>query len=359
MQLEPESEQEQELEPEGMAPDYTEIQTFLDQNHTGLSFSEMVEELTTGGWQRLPEILKTQAVRLLFAEIDQNRKELFYLFAIAAISGIFTNFASVFRSGQVAQTGFYVTCLILTTTLLGAFMTASQVAAQFLTLLLRFMAVLIPAFFLAVAYGGGALSSTGFYQTTLFAISGVEWLFLHILLPFVRIYLILSLINEIVGEDLLARMAKLIRRGTGWAMKSLFSLVLGLQAIQGLILPYADHVKTDAVKKMAGLLPGVGKGIDAVAEILMGSGMLIKNGIGTAAFFCLLFLSLAPLFKLTVISLMYQLAAAVLSPVADKRLLNCVDAMASAVGLLLKMAAMTTLMFGISIALVCAATSVR
>ena len=42
-------------------PDYTEIQQFLDQQDTGLSFSGMVEEMTSGGWSRIPQVLLAQA----------------------------------------------------------------------------------------------------------------------------------------------------------------------------------------------------------------------------------------------------------------------------------------------------------
>lgn len=343
----------------GFSPDYTDIQQFLDQQDTGLSFSEMVEELIAGGWSRIPQTLSAQAGQLLFSEIRRNKNELFFLFAVAIFSGIFANFSKAFRGGYVAQTSFYVTCLLLTATLLGAFAAAARITEQLLSTLLGFMKVLIPAFFLSVAYGGNTLASTGFYQTTLMAIGGVEWMFLKVLLPFVRIYLVFSLVNGVVGEDFLSRLAKLVKQGAGWGMKTLYSAVLGLQLIQGMILPYVDNVKTGTVKKMAGLIPGVGKGISAVADILTGSGILIKNGIGTAAFFCLVFLSLVPLFKLAVISLIYQLAAALLAPVADKRMTGCVDAMAAAVGMLLKMTGMTVLLFGISIALVCMATSVK
>ena len=343
----------------GFSPDYTDIQQFLDQQDTGLSFSEMVEELIAGGWSRIPQTLSAQAGQLLFSEIRRNKNELFFLFAVAIFSGIFANFSKAFRGGYVAQTSFYVTCLLLTATLLGAFAAAARITEQLLSTLLGFMKVLIPAFFLSVAYGGNTLASTGFYQTTLMAIGGVEWMFLKVLLPFVRIYLVFSLVNGVVGEDFLSRLAKLVKQGAGWGMKTLCSAVLGLQLIQGMILPYVDNVKTGTVKKMAGLIPGVGKGISAVADILTGSGILIKNGIGTAAFFCLVFLSLVPLFKLAVISLIYQLAAALLAPVADKRMTGCVDAMAAAVGMLLKMTGMTVLLFGISIALVCMATSVK
>lgn len=341
------------------SPDYTDIQQFLDQQDTGLSFSEMVEELISGGFGRIPQTLFDQAGKFLFSEIRRNRNELFFLFAVAVFSGIFTNFAKAFRSGYVAQTSFYVTCLLLTATLLSAFAAAAQITEQLLSTLLGFMKALVPAFFLSMAYGGNTLASTGFYQTTLIAIGGVEWMFLKVLLPFVRIYLVFSLVNGIAGEDFLSRPAKLVKQATGWGMKTLCSAVLGLQLIQGMILPYVDNVKTGTVKKMAGLIPGVGKGISAVADILTGSGILIKNGIGTAAFLCLVFFSLVPLLKLAVISLIYQLAAALLASVADKRMLGCVDAMAAAVGMLLKMTGMTVLLFGISIALVCTATSVK
>lgn len=341
------------------SPDYTDIQQFLDRQDTGLSFSEMVEELVSGGVSRIPRTLFAQAGQFLFSEIRRNKDELFFLFAVAVFSGIFANFAKAFRSGYVAQTSFYVTCLLLTATLLGAFAAAAQITEQLLSTLLGFMKVLLPAFFLSVAYGGNTLASTGFYQTTLMAIGGVEWMFLNVLLPLIRIYLVFSLVNGIAGEDFLSRLAKLVKQGAGWGMKTLCSAVLGLQLIQGMVLPYVDNVKTGTVKKMAGLIPGVGKGISAVADILTGSGILIKNGIGTAAFLCLVFFSLVPLFKLAVISLIYQLAAALLAPVADKRMLGCVDAMAAAVAMLLKMTGMTVLLFGISIALVCMATSVK
>ncbi len=346
-------------ESSGYVPDYGDIQAFLDEQDAELSFGEMVDQLVSGNWSEIPGILLSQAGSFLFSEIRKNKNELFFLFAIAIFGGVFTNFAKAFRGGYAAQTGFYVTCLMLAVTLLGAFTAASRITLDFLTTLLGFMKALIPAFFLSVAYVGSPLASAGFYQTTLLAIGGAEWVFLKVLMPLIRIYLTFGLIDGIVGEDFLARLAKLVKRGTEWGMKTLFSAVLGLQFIQGMILPYADNVKTGAVKKMAGLIPGVGKGISAVAELLTGSGILIKNGIGTAAFFCLVFFSLVPLLKLAVISFLYQLAAALLAPAADKRLLGCVDAMAAAVGMLLKMTGMTVLLFGLSIALVCVATSVK
>ena len=152
-----------------------------------------------------------------------------------------------------------------------------------------------------------------------------------------------------------------------FAKKQLLGFILGLVALVAVcFFPYIKLKKLKwaalaiSVVLLAVLfIPGVGKGISAVAELLTGSGILIKNGIGTAAFFCLVFFSLVPLLKLAVISFLYQLAAALLAPAADKRLLGCVDAMAAAVGMLLKMTGMTVLLFGLSIALVCVATSVK
>lgn len=346
-------------EGDGAEGDFSQVQEFLDSQETGITFGDLLEELKSGDWERIPELILQRAGQQLFSELRKNRQELAYLFALAAASGVFTAFSSFFALGQVAQTGFYLTYLLVAATLLAAFSATAGIAETLAGTVLSFMGLLLPPFFLAVTYAGGSLTSAAFYQTTLLAIGGVEWLFLRILFPFAKIYLLLALVNEIVGEDLLSRMAKLVKAGTGWGMKILFSMVIGLQLIQGIILPYVDSVKASAVKKAVGLIPGVGKGLDAAAEILMGSGVLIKNGIGTAAMLCLFLLGLAPVVKLAVITCMYRGAAALLAPVADKRLIRCIDAMAEATGVLLKLSVMILALFAVSLALVCGVTNGR
>ena len=104
-----------------------------------------------------------------------------------------------------------------------------------------------------------------------------------------------------------------------WGLKTMMGLVIGIQLIQGLILPFVDAAKMGGLKKILSFIPGIGSGASTAAQMVVGSGVLIKNGIGAAALVVILVLCAVPVVKLTVLTLMYRLAAAVIQPISDPR----------------------------------------
>ena len=153
-------------------------------------------------------------------------------------------------------------------------------------------------------------------------------------------------------------MTELLKTGIQWGTRSLIGLVLGFQLIQGMVLPYADAVKSVGVQKLLQVIPGVGAGAGAVTKLILGSGVLIKNTMGAAAVLILVLLSLIPVLKLVVLLVMYRTVAAVLEPVADKRLVGCISGVADGQKLLLGLVTSGLLLFIITIALICTGTNV-
>ena len=160
-----------------------------------------------------------------------------------------------------------------------------------------------------------------------------------------------------VREDMLSRMMDLLKTGICWGSRSLIGLVLGFQMIQGMVLPYADSVKNAGMQRLLQAIPGIGDGAGTVAKLMLGSGVLIKNTIGAAAVVILFLLSVLPLARLLILYLLYRGVAAVLQPVADKRLVACISGVAEAQKMLLTVAATGFLLFAVTIALVCQGTN--
>ena len=117
-------------------------------------------------------------------------------------------------------------------------------------------------------------------------------------------------------------------------------------------------MKNSAVQKLIGLIPGIGQGASAVTQMILGSGVLIKNTMGMAAVIILLVIVAVPVMKLTVLMILYRCVAAVLEPVCDKRLVSCVLAAAKGHKLLLNMVMAAALLLIITVAVVCAGTNV-
>ena len=109
--------------------------------------------------------------------------------------------------------------------------------------MLQFMQVLIPVFFVAVAYAGGSVTALAFYQMVLLVIAAVQWLFLAILLPLIQVYVCLQLVNSLSREDFLSKAAELLETILEWSMRTLLGVVIGIHMIQGLVLPMVDSVE--------------------------------------------------------------------------------------------------------------------
>ena len=134
-------------------------------------------------------------------------------------------------------------------------------------------------------------------------------------------------------------------------------IVLGLNVIQGMILPYVDAVKNSTLEKALEAVPVVGKGAGVVTKMVLGSGILIKNTMGVAAVIILAAMILIPVIKLLLLAFMYQCAAAAMEPVCDKRLVSCLGAVAEGHKILIRLVVSSFALFVLVIAVVCSATN--
>ena len=274
------------------------------------------------------------------------------LLALGLFGALFAGFSEVFSEGPMAETGFFLTYLMMFAILAAVFGESAGAAAQVLERQIQFMKVLLPSYFTAVVWSGAGLSSAAWYEAALFLIAGVQKLYAGLLLSLVRIYFLAVLAGSMVKEDMFSRMTELLRSGISWGSRSLIGIVLGFQLIQGMVLPYADSVKNAGMQRLLQAIPGIGDGAGAVTKLMMGSGVLIKNTMGAAAVLLLFVLSILPLARILVLYLLYRGVAAVLQPVADNRLTACLSGAAQAQAMLLRVAASGFLLFAVTIALI-------
>ena len=278
---------------------------------------------------------------------------------IGIVGAVFSNFSSIFRGSHISETGFFVTYLLLFTCLAASFFASLQIAAKVLEQIFSFLRVLMPAYFMAVAFAGGSLSAAALYEVMMAAVTLVSWICKNILLPMVRIDVLLVLAGHVAKEETFTRMTELLEEAVGWILKTLTGLILGFHIIQSMVLPYADSAGQAGIRKLVELIPGVGSGANALTQVVLGSGVLIKNTMGAAAVAVLLILTLVPMAKLAVLMVLYQAAAAVMQPVCDRRVVSCVNGIAKGHKLLLKIVAASLILFILAIALTCAATNVN
>lgn len=337
---------------------FSEIEQQLgEQEDVGFSFREMVSYIMSGNITKACQLIGKGIWNSLMEELIGNKKLMIQIICVAIFSSIFVNFSHAFSAKNVGESGFFVTYLILFSILATSYGIGVSMTTKAVKQLLEFMKVLIPAFCISVTTASGFTGSSGIYGVLMLAVMAVDYLILKVLLPFANLYFVLQMVDNLGNENHFSKFAQIVKSGCEWSMKTLFVGIAGVQVLQSLILPAIDSVKGTVVQKGVSLIPGAGQAVSAVLSTMLGAGVIIKNSIGVAGLLCILALVSLPIIKLTVFCISYQVLAALLQPISDKRMMNCIQGTGDASSLLLKLIWMIAGLFMVSLALAAASTN--
>ena len=339
--------------------DFSGVQEVLNNSivKDGFDFKSVLSDMVLGEGKISFGKMWNLITDALCADVSYYKDAIVLLVLIGISAAVFANISSAFAEGQVAETSFYITYLLLVSVIVVAFYTVSDTAAEGLSDVSDFMEALVPSFFLSVGMVSGSAASVVFYEIALCVILVVDKVLLNIIIPMINVYVVLIMVNYLSKEDFLTKLAELLQTAVKWLLNTLLALTLGLNVIQGLIMPLAGTVKKSALVKAASFIPGIGSGAGAVWETMLGTGAIIKNGIGTAALVAIIFITLMPLVKMVVFVLMYQGAGAILQPISDKRVNEALSGVCEGTKMLLRTVFMTVVLFAVSIAVICASTN--
>lgn len=331
--------------------DLEEIQNILDKNLVGMDFKvdQFLKKIWNGEVELSGEAIWAEIKNGIRDELEENKNLWLQCFVIVVVTGVFTNFSLIFKSGQVGETGFYISYLFLFTILLGGFYSVFALVEQAVSVLLLFMKALFPVYFLMVAGTNGAGVATPMYQSSLLIIGGLEGGIGKILLPAIEVFFILSMINQFSKEDKLSKMTEFLEGFIRWGLKGSMGLVLGLQSVETMLLPAIGKVKQNAIVKVGSAIPVFGDTFRSITESVYGVGVLLKNAIGVVGIIGIVLLSIAPILKLVVYTVVYKVGAAILQPISEKRIWNCMEGVAKTSGLLLYLELTCMLLFTITL----------
>lgn len=329
-----------------------EIQKTVDQLlEEEISMGDMIRQMMAGERALNQETWEKILEEIIWNVVGIRKSTWLHLLLLILLSSLLTSLTGIFQDRHTAEMAFYMVYLLLFVLLLKTFGEFSDQIRAALSGIVEFMRALLPAYYLAVTAASGAASGSMLYQMIILIIFLSESLLLTVLLPGIHLYLLLGLINQLTGEEVLSRMTGLIKNGILWSLKTVVGVIVGLQLIQRLISPALDSLKRTAIGKTAEAIPGIGNIINGVTEMVLGSAVLIKNCLGAAAVIILLLLGLSPVLQLGISSLCYQFTAALVQPVADKRMVACIHIMGESIGFLLRLLITVEILFLLTVAI--------
>ncbi len=333
--------------------DFNEIEESVDEILGGeFQFKNTVLELLQGGRSLTLENFVTAVVEQMGDNWQTEKHLMLSILLLAIAAALMSNFSNIFQNQQIAEVSFEITYLLLFLILLQIFSGAMEIAGEVLLGIQNFMNVLVPAFCLAVTMASGSTTALVFYEFFLGLIYFIQRLIQNGLMALIQIHVILVFVNHLTKDEYLSQMKEMTSKVTVWLLKSMLAVVIGFNTIQGILNPAVDSLKTTLFSRAAEMIPGIGNIAGSVTDVVLGSSVLIKNGIGVAALVVLVLICLMPLAKLGMLVLILELAAALIQPVSDKRMIGCVSGVGEGIRLLFRVVFTTVVLFMLTIAVV-------
>lgn len=289
--------------------------------------------------------------------IVQEKNIYIYLIIIAIMGAIIANFSKLLQGKKVAETAFYMVYMLFFSVLAVSFAQINSVAAQTLQKVFDFIKVFSITYFTCITFTYGSIAGSVFYEFTLIMMNVASYIIVKFALPAIEFYFFLRIASQISEEDMFSRLANLIKDIVNISLKTMFGIIMGINVVQGLVVPVAAEAKNSVIVKMGSSIPGIGNTISSVASTVLCAGKLVKNAVGIVGILIVVIICVIPLLKIFTNKLIYQIISAFIQPVSDKRIVNCLDAAVAALKMQVYAVGTGCMIFIISIALISAMTT--
>ena len=168
--------------------------------------------------------------------------------------------------------------------------------------------------------------------------------------------MIVSHMNKKYQATYLADLFKHISLGTLGVFITIF---LGVISIQGTATAIQDGVALKTTKFITGnFVPVIGRSFTEAADTVLSAALLLKNAIGIFGLIIIISIAVFPLVKITVIAIIYKLAAALLQPLGSNSTTICLNMISKYLMYILACLIVVTFMFFLAIVLMIVASNI-
>lgn len=322
-----------------------------------MNVGELLAQISING---LGAMNKENITRLFFDSVFYELSIAHPIFVKILLFGVLFSVIHRLLSSKrtyVSNMGFLLIYTTLMVLLMQSFMLVRDIAIEGMNGILLFLQALIPTYTMTMVFTGNVVTGALTYELVFFLIYLIEFFMKNLLSPMIHVFVLVLFLNHLFEEERVSKLAEFIEKVISLSLKLSFGAVVGLGVVQSLLTSMKDRIANNVMLSGVSSIPGIGGALGSAGEIIFSCGMLIKNSLGIIGLIFLCVIAVVPVLKIGCFWVMYHLLSAILQPVADKRLVECVSGVARGCDLYLKIILYSMMLFFVLISMVTMATS--
>ncbi|KJS14180.1 MAG: stage III sporulation protein AE [Peptococcaceae bacterium BRH_c8a] len=326
-----------------------EIQEALPES----DIKSLIVGLAKGDIPLQPGEIFNQSLQYIFREVVANSTLLAKLVVLAIICAVLHNLTGAFEKGTTGQLTHMVAYMVLVTMAVGSFGLAVQLGRDVVDKMVVFMQALLPLLLTLLVAVGGITSAAIFHPLVFITITAFGTIMKNVVLPLIFFAAVLEIVSGLSKEFQVSRMAGLLK-GVAMGLMGLMSTIfLGVMAIQGVAGAVGDSLTYRTAKFATDtFIPVVGGVFSDALGAIIRSSLLMKNAVGIAGVLIIALIVVVPLVKIITMAFIYKLAGAVIQPVGEDNISDCLNALGNNLITVFAAVAMVGLLFFFTIAIV-------
>lgn len=294
--------------------------------------------------------------RFLWREIYINLNLLGKLLFLAVVAALLKNLEKAFANESIAALTQAVVYLALVAIAMQSFTVAVGLGRAAVENMVELIVALIPLLLALLASLGNLASAAIFRPLIVFAVNFFATLIRNLVFPLIYFTTILSIVNHFSPKVTVSKLADLFKNVSVWTMGLSMTVFTGLLSIHGVATSVGDAVTIKTAKFMTGaFLPVVGGMLTDAVETVATATLILKNTVHVAGILLLFYMVAFPLLKILALVFIYKLAAALIQPLGETTLCDCLNTMGNCLSLVFAAVAIVSVMFFLAITIIAGA----
>ena len=311
-----------------------EAEQYMEQSFGDINLTEMLNQSMQGKIDN--KSIYKKVINLLGKEIISSLKILISILVIIVIHGILKSITDNLENSSISQIIYFVQYILIVTLIMSNFTEIIKIVKETANDLVGFINVLIPLLLTLLVYTGNIATSTLLQPIILFISNFIGNIIVDVLIPIVLIIVVFSIISKISERVQIDKLSKFLKSGVVWFLGFVLTIFVGVVSLEGTLSSSVDGITAKTAKTaVSSIIPVVGKVLGDVVDSVLGCGVILKNAVGIIGVVVIIGICILPIIKIGTLSIIYNLASAVIQPVADDKIVKLLDEMGGVFKLLL------------------------
>ena len=245
---------------------------------------------------------------------------------VIVVHSILVSISESLGNKSVSQIAFFVEYIVIITLVLNNFSDIINLVKDSIIDLVGFSNSLIPLMITLMLTTGSIVSAGVIKPVLLILINFIGNFVTNFILPLVIIGTTLAIVSKISNKVRIDKLAKFMKSAGVWILGIIMTLFVTILSLEGSITETVDGVTAKTTKAaVSTVIPVVGKILGDATDAVIGCAGILKNAVGFVGIIVIVGICIAPILKLTLLSLTYYIASCVCQPIADEKVVSLLD----------------------------------